>query len=114
MRIAIVGASVVASLVFASFVAALMPRVGFAQRAVPSPTLGGGGLIALATSAGEHRQQVTVIDPETRVLSVYHIDLSTGGVELKSVRNIHWDLQMVEFNGTSPLPREIRSLLEQK
>ena len=33
MRIAVIGASVVASLVFAAVVAALVPSVGFAQRA---------------------------------------------------------------------------------
>jgi hypothetical protein len=30
------------------------------------------------------------------------------------VRNIHWDLQMMEFNGTRPLPDEVRSILEQQ
>jgi hypothetical protein len=114
MRIAVVGASVVASLVIAMFVAAMVPSVGLAQRNEPSLAKGGAGLVALAMPAGEQRQQVTVIDPETRVLGVYHIDLNTGEIVLKSVRNIHWDLQMVEFNGTSPLPREVRSLLEQK
>jgi hypothetical protein len=114
MRIAMVGAWVVASLVLASLLAALVPNVGFAQRAVPGATTYGGGLIALPTPIGEQRQQVTVIDPEKQVLSVYHIDLASGEVVLKSVRNIRWDLQMDEFNGTKPLPREVRSLLEQR
>ena len=114
MRIAVVGAWVVASLVLASLLAALVPNVGFAQRAAPSATTSGGGLIALAMPVEEQRQQVTVIDPEKQVLSVYHIDLASGEVVLKSVRNIHWDLQMTEFNGTSPLPREVRSLLDQR
>ena len=30
------------------------------------------------------------------------------------IRNIHYDLKMIEFNGASPLPREIRALLEQR
>jgi hypothetical protein len=114
MRIAVVGASVVASLVFAAVVAALVPNVGLAQRSEPSGVRSEGGLIALATAAGETRQQITVIDPQMHVLSVYHIDLASGEVSLKSVRNIHWDLQMSEFNGTNPLPKEIRSTLEQR
>jgi hypothetical protein len=114
MRTAVVGASVLASLVFASLVAALLPSVGFAQRAASLPVHSTGGLIALPTSVDDQRQQVTVIDPATRVLGVYHIDLSTGEVALKSVRNIHWDLQMMEFNGTKPLPAEVRSILEQQ
>ncbi len=75
---------------------------------------GAGGLIALACQAGDHRQQLTVVDPSTKVVGVYHIDTATGDIVLKSVRNIHWDLQMVEFNGASPSPREIRTLLEQR
>ncbi len=88
--------------------------------AVSAPPGGGsgaasaGGLIALACPAGDHRQQLTVVDPTMKVVGVYHIDTATGDIVLKSVRNIHWDLQMVEFNGGSPSPREIRTLLEQR
>jgi hypothetical protein len=111
MRIAAFGAGVLASLVGALVVAALVPSVGLAERAA-SPSAG--GLIALTAAVGTERQQVTVIDPDTHVLGVYHIDLASGEVKLKSVRNIHWDLQMMEFNGTSPLPGEVRSILEQQ
>jgi hypothetical protein len=114
MRIAVVGAWVLGSLVLASFLSAIVPSVGFAQRATPAVPATSSGLIALASAAGEQRQQVTVIDPEKHVMSVYHIDLATGVVMLKSVRNIHWDLQMSEFNGTNPLPREVRSMLDQR
>jgi hypothetical protein len=118
MRIAVVGASAVAGLVFASIAVAVGPggggpSVGIVQRAAPTPT-GGGGLITLAAPAGEHKEQLTVIDPETRTLAVYHIDTSKGEIVLKSVRNIYYDLKMIEFNGTSPLPGEIRALLEQR
>ena len=71
-------------------------------------------LITLTSSIDDHRQQLTVIDPRLRVIGVYHVQLDTGEIALKSVRNFHWDLQMVEFNSTSPLPREIRTILEQK
>ena len=37
-----------------------------------------------------------------------------GELALKSVRNIQWDLQMTEFNGVAPLPRDIRAMLETK
>ena len=113
MRSAVVAASVIASLAVASFVASLLPSVSYAQR-VASGGAPGGGLIALAASAGEHVQQVTVIDPEKHVLSVYHIDLASGEIALKSVRSIHWDLQMSEFNATAPAPGAIRTMLDQK
>jgi len=70
-------------------------------------------LITSTTLVANNQQLVTVIDPKTRVLAVYMIDGATGEVSLKSVRAFQWDLQLAEFNGTTPLPREIRSLVEQ-
>jgi hypothetical protein len=71
-------------------------------------------LIALSSDAANGPQQVAVIDPKSRVMSVYHIDHSTGMISLKSVRNIHADLLMDEFNTGNPLPREIRAILKQR
>jgi hypothetical protein len=73
-----------------------------------------GDLIAISFDVGGGRQQLTLVDPRTRMVGVYHIDPATGELTLKSVRNVHWDLQMDEFNGTNPSPREIRSLLGNK
>ncbi len=73
-----------------------------------------GQLIALSSPAAEGRQQVVVIDPRLRSMSVYHIESATGEIALKSVRRFHWDLEMEEFNGQRPLPREIRAMLEQR
>ena len=56
-------------------------------------------------------QQLTVIDSGRRAMAVYMIEKATGRVTLKSVRQLHWDLQLEEFNGVSPTPREIQSLL---
>jgi hypothetical protein len=53
---------------------------------------------------------VVVVDPGQRVLAVYHIDKTTGEIALRSVRNITWDLQMVEFNSGEPLPQDIRKM----
>jgi Tol biopolymer transport system component len=58
------------------------------------------------------RSNITLIDPQTRSMVVYHIDKTNGEISLRSVRNVHWDMQMDEFNGKNPLPREIRSLLQ--
>lgn len=69
-------------------------------------------LITSTAPVAGNRQLVTVIDPKTRVLAVYMIDGTSGEITLKSVRAFQWDLQLAEFNGTSPLPREIRSLVE--
>ena len=110
-----IGASLVASLLLVTLVLGLLPNVGYAQRPPLGSSAGAGSeLITISGPIEEHRQQITVIDTAKRVMSVYHINTSSGEISLKSVRTIFWDLQMVEFNGTSPLPREIRSLLEQK
>jgi hypothetical protein len=78
------------------------------------PAANRGELVAVSATIGDKAQQVAVIDPRQRVMSVYQIEFATGAVTLKSVRNITWDLQLSQFNGVSPLPNEIRALLDQK
>ena len=115
MRTAILGALVVAGLVVTAAGVTANPSVGSPQPiAAGRPSGTGGGLIALSTCVGDKYQQVTVIDPKTEAMSVYHVDLADGKIRLRSVRNFHWDLQMAHFNGTTPLPREIQILLEQQ
>jgi hypothetical protein len=69
-------------------------------------------LIAHVSSPAGQPQTVTIIDPRQRVLGVYHVDPKSGEVSLKSVRNFSWDLQMIEFNSTSPLPQDVRNGLD--
>ncbi len=71
----------------------------------------GAMLTAVAAVVEGRHQQVTIVDPVGRSMAVYHIRLDSGQIELKSVRNIHWDLQLVEFNGVRPLPQEIQSVV---
>jgi len=112
MRIVAAGVLVFAGLIVAICALAVQPNAVFAGRTVPSPVSTSGQLITQMTQLADNRQQLTLIDPELHALAVYHID-STGEVVLKSVRNFHWDLQMEKFNATSPLPGEIRSLIDQ-
>lgn len=84
---------------------------GQRREARPEVATGTGQLIAVASDNGGGPQQVVLIDPQARVMGVYHVDRTTGELSLKSVRNVHWDLMMDEFNGSNPSPREIRSLL---
>ncbi len=86
-----------------------------ADRGPTLPSDGRGELIIQMVPIPNHSLQLlTVIDPRTQALSVYHIKPDSGEIELKSVRCLRYDLQVEEFNGVSPLPREIRSLLDQK
>jgi hypothetical protein len=85
-----------------------------APRAAPAPAAASGTeLIVVPTALGEKGQMLTIVDPRQRVMSVYHIELATGKIALKSVRNISGDLQMLYMNNEPPLPQEIRSGLEQ-
>ena len=70
--------------------------------------------MAFSSETTNGPSQVTLIDAKARTMCVYHVGLADGKITLRSVRNIHWDLEMLEFNGTKPLPQEIRALLEQK
>lgn len=88
----------------------------FAQNPLPSGLPQGDHvqLIALPLPPTETHQGFVIIDPVERVLSVYHVDVQTGSVALKSVRRIQWDLKMSEYNGQDPLPEQIRALVEQR
>ena len=86
-----------------------------AQR--PAPRGGGAAgseLIVVPGRVDEKAQWLTLVDPKLRVMSVYQIDLTTGKIALRSVRNFNWDLQMMDWNNENPLPQEIRALLEQR
>jgi hypothetical protein len=101
---------------FALLVAAVVwggPQAGASRqmqdRAVPSDQL-----IALSFDLGDGRQQVTMVDPRQRVLAVYHIDKASGGIAMKGVRNVQWDLLMEDFNSAgAPTPREVRAISQQ-
>jgi len=64
--------------------------------------------ISIPSQAG---QQLMLVDPRLKVVCVYQVDGSSGQITLKSVRNVHWDMMMDEFNGVSPSPRDIRATL---
>ena len=94
----------------------VLPENGEAQiraQAMQRPAGLNDGLIALSETVEGRYQQVTVIDPLSHSMCVYHIDLTSGGIALRSVRKIHWDLQMTDFNGAKPLAREVKSLSQQ-
>ncbi len=118
MRRVMLGTLVGAGLVMALVAAAQQQGEVFAQRPAPAATppgaAAGAELIVVPMTLGDKSQMLTVVDPRQRALAVYHIDAATGKIALKSVRNIHWDLQIDNFNNDKPLPQEIRSSLDQR
>ncbi len=92
------------------------PQQSTMQPVLPSriPWAAAGDLMAFSSEVGSGPAQVTLIDVKSRVMCVYHVDRTTGQIELKSVRKVQWDLLVEDFNGVDPLPREIRALFEQR
>jgi hypothetical protein len=85
------------------------PRATGQERVAVGPDL-----LALSHDGGDGRQQITIVDPRQRVIAVYHVERATGALQLKSVRNIHWDLLIEDYNSGSPAPRDIRALNDQQ
>ena len=74
----------------------------------PQPSTGTLVMHVLPAEGGP--PSVVVVDTSQRVLAVYHVDRSTGEITLRSVRNLTWDLEMLEYNSGEPLPQDIRNL----
>ncbi len=73
-----------------------------------------GALITHVHDLEGRKTRVVVIDPQTRTMGVYDIGQENGEIQLKSVRRISADLQMLEFNSGEPSPAEIQSRLDQR
>jgi hypothetical protein len=114
MKTVVLGALAGAALMFLA--AGLLDRgsSAYAQRAAPYAQAGAdGGLMAIPSGIGEGGQLITVIDARARALGVYRV-AADGKIKLLSVRNIQWDLQVMQLNSDIPLPLEIKTLVEQK
>lgn len=101
---------------FASSGAAVPRTEGGADRATNSGnrTAASSDMMALSSDMADGSQQLILIDLRARSIGVYQVARGTGQLALKSVRNVHSDLLMDEFNGGSPSPQEIRSLLDHR
>lgn len=114
MRVAVAAVVLISSFV-GLCLAANPPADNSSDEKITSESFGSSNdMIALSWPGASGERQLAVLDTKQRVISVYQIDPSSGEITLNSVRNITWDLQLVEFNGVSPLPKEIRLRLEQR
>ena len=101
----LLGVMVVVALALGAWIA------GSVEGEPPLPP-GPGQLVVLPPVVHQQVQQVVVVDQRQRAIAVYHIDLTSGGIRLKAVRQIGWDLMLENFNGATPLPREVRTLVQ--
>jgi hypothetical protein len=111
MRRSLVGALLGASLVIAAMAGRSSSEPPYTPP-IEMPAHAGSELISTVTATEGQPLTVTVIDPRQRVMAVYHVDRTTGEISPKSVRNITWDLQMIEYNSGKPMPQDIRNGLQ--
>ena len=52
-------------------------------------------------------QVITIVDTERKKIAVYHMDMVSGGVKFKTLRDIQQDLILDQYNALTPLPTEI-------
>ncbi len=112
MRHSFVGALLGASLVIAVAAGRGSSEPAYAPSIDSAGHSTGGDLITHVSATEGQPLAVTVIDPRQRVMAVYYVDRASGEITPKSVRNLTWDLQMVEFNSGNPLPQDIRNGLK--
>ncbi|MEQ8211223.1 MAG: hypothetical protein RH917_15455 [Lacipirellulaceae bacterium] len=59
--------------------------------------------------------QAILVDPQTKVMSVYHIGAlgeEKGKIQLKSVRPLRWDMELNSYQTGKPLPEDLRNAAE--
>ncbi len=91
-------------------VAGLVWTVEAQQPPASVPNFGGAGQLItyLIPSADAKPTALTIVEPATKRIVVYHIDKTSGEISLKSAREIAGDLSLEYFNTGSPLPQEIK------
>jgi len=80
-----------------------------AQRPPPPAT---GPLWMSDSALDDGRRLLIVVDTISRHAAVYHVDPATGGLTLKSARDLSWDLTLDDFNAQDPKPAALRKMLE--
>ena len=73
--------------------------------------LASSSLVVNITTINDTTMQLTLVDPATYALCVYHVDKRDGKITLRSVRRIQWDMQMSAFNTGDPQPLSIRQMI---
>ncbi|MBX3422894.1 MAG: hypothetical protein KF752_15175 [Pirellulaceae bacterium] len=77
------------------------------QTAIVPSRAEGGGRLQMHSSQTAQGTQLIILDDSVRSLAVYQVD-GGGNLQLRCVRALSGDLRMEEYNGSPPLPSEIR------
>ena len=87
--------SVIATLLL---VIVLSPHPVTGQNATGNATIGAEVAVATGSMQGGTGSALYLYDTKDKILAVYF--LGNSGLELRAVRDLQWDLQAVEYNGT--------------
>jgi hypothetical protein len=64
------------------------------------------------TNPSQKIMAITVVDPDSKRILIYHANLSYGALKFISSRDILPDIMLGEYNAVSPTPREIMAEIE--
>ncbi len=76
--------------------------------------LASNGLITHVQESEGRATRVIIIDPQLRSMGVYDISQDHGEIQLKSIRNLNADLQMLEFNSGGISPEDIQKAIQRQ
>ena len=80
------------------------------QTIAPAP--GSTGIVTHVLRSEVRATRVIVIDPESRVMTVYEIGQEKAEIKLLSSRKFSYDMQMPGYNSVDPTPEDIKKSLE--
>ena len=66
----------------------------------------------MTTPLDDGRQMLLLLDQQSRCMAIYHVDAAAGTVQLKSTRDLTWDLMIEEFNAQEPRPSSLKKMAE--
>ncbi len=89
---------------------AFSQQVSAPQIGLPAVDVQQSAVSVLSTVLPTGVQQIVVVDMRSQSMAVYHIEPTSGKIQLKSVRRVAMDLSIEQFNATEPLPSEMRLL----
>lgn len=112
MRSASVRSPVVAVLLVLAAAAGAASQVPGPRGSAASAPAGPAGLWVSDSPLEDGRRLLVVVDPVTRHAALYHLDPASGGLTLKSARDLTWDLSIDEFNAQEPRPAALRKMLQ--
>ncbi len=92
----------------------LLAAQRFPPHATAKPEVQSSQKLVVASAIQGENQQIILVDTVARTMAVYHVPFATGKPKLASVRKVHWDLQLDQFEAELPLPRDVQNMVQRQ